>query len=343
MIAITVLFPISSAIVVLALSTLPITPALPRTLADISLLGRELQGYSSAGFSELLHVLAVLAVTACWKHAWSIPGSVLLNVLAGVLINPIVATVYMTLLTAVGSLLSTTLSKPLAPLIAHLFPKALALTTAALQGNALVISSGADELVSTATVPPKHQSPAWIRLAVLRLIGVVPWSGINIASGVCLILPWDCFVGAFLGTLPWTAVTVQLGDILMSVAQAPSAATTQQTISELLTSPAMLAKLVFLTLLSLGPILLRGRLSALIGYDADAERADAEMEAKAAAEKRAEASHASTTRARRWSAWLASVGRGSFSKRSSGSCEDELYDEDGLPLIEKHDALLSPA
>ena len=239
--------------------------------------------------------------------------------------------------------MSTLLAKPLAPLISHLFPKALALTSAALQGNALVISTSDDNLVSTQ--PTKSQSPAWIRLSILRLIGVVPWSGINIASGVCSIPLWDCFLGAFLGTLPWTAVTVQIGDILMSVAQAPSAATTQQTVAELLTSPAMLAKLVFLTLLSLGPILARGRLAALIGMDGDKSEDDADLEAKAAAEKRAEAAR-SSTRARRWSAWMTSVpfpGRRSLSKhRSSGACDDELYDDDGIPLAEKGECM-SPA
>jgi hypothetical protein len=51
---------------------------------------------------------------------------------------------------------------------------------------------------------------AWVRLSVLRLIGVVPWSGINIASGVCGVAISDCIFGAFIGSLPWTAVTCQV-------------------------------------------------------------------------------------------------------------------------------------
>lgn len=356
------MFPVTSALVLLSLSTLPITATLPRTLSDISQLGRELQGYASDGTSSMLHVLAVLAVVASWKHAWSVPGSVLLvrhsrppvmlmvlphfhqNVLAGVLLNPVLATVLMTLLTSEGSILSTLLAKPLAPLIAYLFPKALALTTAALQGNSIVISTGTDDVLASAQPSKHNQSPPWIRLSVLRLIGVVPWSGINIAAGVCSIPLWDCFLGAFLGTLPWTAVTVQVGDILMSVARAPSAATTQQTVTELLTSPAVIAKLVFLTLLSLGPILARGWLSALIGYDAEAARSAPELESSAAAEKRSEFSR--STRTRRWSAWMAAMrfpGRRSLSKqRASGAFDDELYDEEGIPLTEKVDGM-SPA
>ncbi|EJD53572.1 hypothetical protein AURDEDRAFT_110394 [Auricularia subglabra TFB-10046 SS5] len=324
--------------VVLALSTLPITGQLPRTLGDIAQLSRELQGYAASGGASLLHILAVLAVTASWKHAWSIPGSVLLNVLAGVLLNPIVATLYMTFLTSEGSLLSSLLAKPLAPLLTHMFPKALALTAAALQGHSLTLGSFTEDAAApfaSAAVPPAKRSPAWIRLSVLRLIGVVPWSGINIASGVCSVPLWDCFLGAFLGTLPWTAVTVQIGDILQSVAAAPTAATTQQTIGQVLASPSVVAKLVFLTLLSLGPILARSRLSALIGYDADAEGADI-SDASAAAEKRD-----SLQRARRWSAWMRVPEplRRSLSKHRASSSSDE----EEIPLTEKDDLASSPA
>lgn len=56
----------------------------------------------------------------------------------------------------------------------------------------------------------KSKSPAWVRLSVLRLVGVVPWSGINIASGVCGVAISDCILGSFIGTLPWTAVTCQV-------------------------------------------------------------------------------------------------------------------------------------
>jgi len=101
---------------------------------------------------------------------------------------------------------------------------------------------------------------------VLRLVGVVPWSGINIACGVCGVPMWDCMLGSFIGTLPWTAVTCQIGDILQTVAYAPSA--TPQTVSSLLMSPDILIKLAFLSFLSLAPILAKDRLKALISTSA---------------------------------------------------------------------------
>lgn len=104
----------------------------------------------------------------------------------------------MTSLTAVGSILSSLLATPLAPIISHLFPKALALTRNALEGG------------DTITASSRDKSPGWVRLSVLRLIGVVPWSGINIACGVTGVSLFDCLLGAFIGTLPWTAVTCQV-------------------------------------------------------------------------------------------------------------------------------------
>jgi hypothetical protein len=61
----------------------------------------------------------------------------------------------------------------------------------------------------------KPRSSAWVRLSVLRLIGVVPWSGINIACGVCGVALTDCMLGAFIGALPWTAVTCQVKRVLL--------------------------------------------------------------------------------------------------------------------------------
>ncbi|KAF9464487.1 snare associated Golgi protein-domain-containing protein [Collybia nuda] len=249
------LFPISTALVLFCLSTLPISLAWPRTIADVAQLGRELHGYTQSGPGPIAHVVGVMAITAIWKHAWSIPGSVIWNVLAGALFSPAYATVLLTTLTMFGSACATMLSTPLAPFLTHFFPRALDMTRNALEGDS-------DSDLDASGQPTKPRSSAWVRLSVLRLIGVVPWSGINIACGVCGVPLADCMLGAFIGSLPWTAVTCQIGDILQTVASTPSP--TPQTISSLLTSPEIILKLVFLSFLSLAPILGRGRLRALI-------------------------------------------------------------------------------
>lgn len=74
---VTLLFPVSTALVLLSLATLPISLAWPKTIADIAQLGRELNNYTQSGPTPTAHVVGVLAITAIWKHAWSIPGSVI--------------------------------------------------------------------------------------------------------------------------------------------------------------------------------------------------------------------------------------------------------------------------
>jgi uncharacterized membrane protein YdjX (TVP38/TMEM64 family) len=244
------LFPLSTCVVFLSLYSLPISITWPRNLAELAELGRELQKYSQLGPGPFAHVIGVLSVTAAWKHAWSIPGSVIWNVLAGALFHPLLATLLLALLTTVGSVIATALSAPLAPVLSRLFPRALDMTRNALEGETDLAAGSA----------PK--SPAWVRLSILRLIGVVPWSGINIACGVCGVPLTDCFLAAFIGGLPWTAVTCQIGDILQTVASAPSPG--HQTVSSLLTSPDIILKLVFLSFLSLAPLLGRDRLRAFI-------------------------------------------------------------------------------
>ncbi|KAG6902233.1 hypothetical protein C0995_002865 [Termitomyces sp. Mi166 len=225
------MFPVSTALVVFCLSTLPISLAWPRTLADVAQLGRELHGYTQSGPGPVAHVMGVMAITAVWKHAWSIPGSVIWNVLGGALFSPAYATILLTTLTMLGSACATLLAMPLAPFLTHFFPRALDMTRNALEG-----ASDADE---------------------------APGQGrINIGCGVCGVSMTDCMLGAFIGCLPWTAVTCQIGDILQTVASTPSPS--PQSISDLLTAPDIILKLVFLSFLSLAPILARGHLRLLI-------------------------------------------------------------------------------
>ncbi|KAG6331861.1 hypothetical protein ID866_7228 [Astraeus odoratus] len=261
------MFPLSTALVFLSLYSLPISVTWPRTLPELAALNLELQRYSQSGAVPLAHVIGVLSVTAMWKHAWSIPGSVIWNVLAGALFHPLWATLLLSALTTIGSVFATLLCMPLAPSLSRLCPRALEMTRNALEGE------------SDVTTTSKSKSPAWVRLSILRLVGIVPWSGINIACGVCGVALSDCVLGAFIGCLPWTAVTCQvsgghflckrvtidpsqIGDILQTVASAPLPA--HETVTSLLASPDIIIKLIVLSFLSLAPILARERLRALI-------------------------------------------------------------------------------
>ena len=71
-----ILFPLSTFLVVLSLGTLPVTVSWPRTLEDLASMGKDLHSYSQSGTWPLAHVVGVLSISAVWKHAWSVPGSV---------------------------------------------------------------------------------------------------------------------------------------------------------------------------------------------------------------------------------------------------------------------------
>ncbi|PPQ94035.1 hypothetical protein CVT25_009883 [Psilocybe cyanescens] len=267
------LFPLSTALVLWCLSTLPISLAWPHDIADLAVLGQELHSYTQSGIRPLIHVISVMAISAVWKHAWSIPGSVLWNVLGGALFSPLYATILLTALTTIGSACATMLSTPLGPFLSKLFPKALDLTRNALGGDS---DSDSDSDMSGNQFKPR--SSAWVRLSVLRLIGVVPWSGINIACGVCGVSLVDCMLGTFIGCLPWTAVTCQIGDILQTVASTPSP--TPQTVSSLLTTPEIILKLIFLSVISLAPILGRDKLRSMISHSPRVTSEDDERQSR---------------------------------------------------------------
>jgi uncharacterized membrane protein YdjX (TVP38/TMEM64 family) len=188
------------------------------------------------------------------------------------LLPPGLAILLQTTLTTIGSIIAALIAAPLTPLVTRFFPSIKTLTRVA-----LIPSSSSSN------------SYPWARLALLRLSGIVPWFSINFFSG--LVRPrislLQCFIGAFIGVLPWTAVTCQIGDILSSLhlstgggemygyvdsddALSSATAMATQTISSILTSREALLKLALLTLLSLAPVLAKDKLWAwLNGGDHD--------------------------------------------------------------------------
>ena len=110
---------------------------------------------------------------------------------------------------------------------------------------------------------------------MLRLVGVVPWSGLNIACGLTGVSLQDCVFGALIGSLPWTAVTCQIGDILQTVSLVKASEgeiirdglSKTATVSSVLAQPSMIFELVFLTVLSLAPILGRDYLRKWISSE----------------------------------------------------------------------------
>lgn len=260
-----ILFPLSTALVLAAISTLPLPSPLPTspTPKSLSIIASTLSTYANqvsydhwASILPTAHLLAVLSIVAVWKHAWSIPGAILLNVLAGSIWNGIIATALMTVLTALGSLAATVISRSLSHWFEGVMPRALEITRNALDSN--------DQ-------DGKQHSAPWVRLSLLRLVGVVPWSGINIASGIVRVPLLDCFIAALIGCLPWTVVTCQVGDILNNIG---AAGDSERTVTEILTTWDVLLKLLLLTSFTLLPIFIKGAVQRILGSPATTDDDD---------------------------------------------------------------------
>jgi len=250
---------------------------MPKSTTDLQLLSAEIRAYMASGTSGWWHTVGVLTYIGCWKHAWSVPGAVVLNILVGSVFEPLAALVLLTLITACGSLGAYSLSRPLAPLIAVLFPKPLALVRAALAPESVPKAPGSHVVVNEALTPlqvsddpaeapigaPADRPNVWRRLLLMRAMGFVPWSGMNVACGVVGV-HWRTFwLTTAAGSASWSYVTASVGNILSRLALPASAAAAEENPGESLTSllrdPTLIAKLVFLTLLTLIPVLLKRR------------------------------------------------------------------------------------
>lgn len=140
---------------------------------------------------------------SCHSMLFSLLNVCFQNVLAGALFHPLWTILLLLVLTTIGSMFATLLCMSLAPSLSQLCLRALEMTRHAIEG-------GSD--LSTSL---KAKSSAWVCLSILRLVSIVPWSGINIACGVCGVALSNCILSAFIGCLPWTAVTCQVGETLL--------------------------------------------------------------------------------------------------------------------------------
>ena len=51
---------------------------IPQSTTDLQLLSAEIRSYMSSSEAGWYHTIAVLTFVGCWKHAWSVPGAVVL-------------------------------------------------------------------------------------------------------------------------------------------------------------------------------------------------------------------------------------------------------------------------
>ncbi|WVW87060.1 hypothetical protein I302_109117 [Kwoniella bestiolae CBS 10118] len=279
-------FFVSAGLVLWLIQSMPITTLkkLPQSTTDLQLLSAEIRSYMASSDSGWWHTIGVLTFVGCWKHAWSVPGAVILNILVGSLLDPMPALFLLTIITASGSLGAYTLSRPLAPLIAVLFPKPLALVRAALAPETIPAPATAQPTAGETITPiqassdpsqpaiggPTEKSTVWRRLLIMRAMGFVPWSGMNVACGVVGV-DWKVFwITTAAGSASWSYVTASVGHILSRL-KVPTQALANsgvmnegavgggESLTSLLRDPVLIAKLIFLSGLTLLPVILKRR------------------------------------------------------------------------------------
>lgn len=278
------LFVVSLLLVFYAISSIPITQlkSMPKSTTDLQLLSAEMRAYMGSSRTGWWHCVCVLTYIGFWKHAWSVPGAVVLNILVGSVFEPLPALTLLTLITASGSLGAYMLSRPLAPLIGVLFPKPLALVRAALapeqvprprhhlqydeDGQLVTPIHVSTDPTGRPLGAPEDRPGIWRRLLIMRAMGFVPWSGMNVACGVVGV-DWRIFwLTTAAGSASWSYVTASVGNILSRLAL-PTGVTAGgavdghqgESLTSLLRDPVLISKLVFLTLLTVVPVLFKRR------------------------------------------------------------------------------------
>lgn len=284
------IFAASTCCIVFMLSTLPLT--LPKhitslTLAEIKELAMSLKLYSQSSNKAFVHTLVVLGTFFTWKQSFTVPGSLIMNVVFGAMYGTYSGTLYTSVLTAVGGVFCYLLSAPLAPLITSLpgLAKPLdAMRRALSPGRAR--ASGRSVMISNTN--GGSNSNVWTYLLVLRVLPIVPYGIMNIACGV-LGVPLAPYAGTLaVGSIPWNFVTCQVGDLLQEIVEAlpvdddmtvsglkdkakGSAGGGMRAIIDRIWNREMVVKLILLSMASLLPMLLSRYLKHRQRQQAEAE------------------------------------------------------------------------
>jgi hypothetical protein len=227
------------------------------SLAEIRDICLSLRDYATSTPRAYHHTLFVLCLFYTYKQAFNVPGSIISNVVFGALFGVWKATFWLSVFTAIGGCGAAVMSALVAPLVLKLpgMHKAVAMMRKALgnknlgrTGRAPVAGSHPMRRRSpnasrsgTPATPQRAHSPhpshkhkplhsssqksdgkgnLFSILLLLRLLPFTPYGMMNIACGILNVplLPFAATLA--MGSVPWNAVTAQLGEILVEVVAA---------------------------------------------------------------------------------------------------------------------------
>lgn len=170
---------------------------LPRTLEDVQQTSLQLEKMLTNDWTGYGSVTFVFAVLYLWQQAFSIPGSVLLNLLAGFLYGITMGTIWTSFLTAGGA--------------------TLAYGLAILVGEPLIrvpwVARKAEPINKQLEQERKSGGLFWW-LLFLRLFPFSPYWFINLISPLLDIPVSPFFWSTFFGVMPYNFICAQAGDVL---------------------------------------------------------------------------------------------------------------------------------
>lgn len=200
---------------------------LPRTLEDVQQTALQLEELIANSWTGYGSVTVVFAVLYLWQQAFSIPGSVLLNLLAGYLYGITMGSVLTSFLTAGGA--------------------TLAYGLAILVGEPLIrvpwFARKAEPLYRQ--VESERQSGGlfwWLLFA--RLFPFSPYWFINLVSPLLDIPVSPFFWSTFFGSMPYNFVCAQAGDVLGDLTSTSD-----------IVSVSLIIKLLIVSFISLVPVI----------------------------------------------------------------------------------------
>ncbi|GAA6023808.1 hypothetical protein JCM11491_000552 [Sporobolomyces phaffii] len=257
------LFLSSFAVIFFFISTLP-GLFLPHSVADLPALTATLSTYRSSSFLAELHLFGVLTLLFLWKQCFSIPGSVLTNILFGALYGTTMGTWWACVWTATGSTGAYLIALVIAPLVEYYFATPLAMTRRALK----LPDPTASPSPSTPAVVPISSSDLFSHLLLARFFPLLPYSVLNVISGVLRLPLGPFFITLLVGSFPFNFATVSIGNLVALAASDPSTP-----LGDKIWSKEVVVKLVAVTLISVLPLAFKEQLKRFLSNGALVERA----------------------------------------------------------------------
>ncbi|GAA5900644.1 hypothetical protein JCM5296_006736 [Sporobolomyces johnsonii] len=254
------LFLSSFAVIFFFISTLP-GLFLPHSVADLPALTKTLSAYRASSFGAELHLFGVLTLLFLWKQCFSIPGSVLTNILFGALYGTTMGTWWACLWTAAGSTGAYAIALVIAPLVEYYFATPLDMTRRALK---LPHPSASP----AATTVPLSGSDLFSHLLLARFFPLLPYSVLNVISGVLRLPLLPFFTTLLLGSFPFNFATVSIGNLVALAASDPSTP-----LGDKIWSRQVVLKLVAVTLVSVVPLAFKEQLRRLLSSGGALSRA----------------------------------------------------------------------